>query len=429
VFVLIKPLSFLERTVAEPMLRANTFALTALLALLTTIGPLSVDMYLPSLPAIGRELAATPAQVQLTLSIYVVGFATGQIAYGPLSDRHGRRPVLLAALALFGVATLACAFAPSIETLVIARFLEGLGGSGSVALALAIVRDLYAGPRAARELSLMAAIMGLAPMVAPLIGSGLQIGFGWRANFVVLLAIGFVAAAVVWRRLPETLTVPALEPVSILSVMRTYRTFLHNRAFLAHLGIVTFGFMGLFAWISGASFVLQDVYGLSTFEFGLAFAVGSTGYMIGTILAAGIVTDLGLDRTIGLGAVALAAGGLAMVAAVILNLGPAMSLVLPAALYLIGFGLAKPQALAGAMSPFPGHAGAASSVIGFVQQSSAAVIGAVVGHTLGETAWPLASAIAVMGCLSLVTWMISRGTRTREEDRITLQVKAGPFTH
>ncbi|MGH8514112.1 MAG: multidrug effflux MFS transporter, partial [Gammaproteobacteria bacterium] len=302
------------------MLRPDTFALTAVLALLTAVGPLSVDMYLPSLPEIGRKLTASPAQVQLTISFYLVGFAVGQIVYGPLSDRHGRKPILLAALALFSTAGIACAFASSIEALIIARFFQAFGGAGAVVLARAIVRDLYSEARAGREFSLMGAIMAVAPTIAPLIGSVLQIAFGWRAIFVGLLAVGSVAAALVWCLLPETLKNRAPEPVSLLSTMRVYRTFMRNSAFLAHLGIVTCSFMGLFAWISGASFVLQDLYGLSALEFGVAFALGSAGYMLGTVLAAGIVSHIGLDRTIGLGGLALAVGGLAMVAAVALGL-------------------------------------------------------------------------------------------------------------
>jgi DHA1 family bicyclomycin/chloramphenicol resistance-like MFS transporter len=409
------------------MLRPDTFALTALLGLLTATGPLSVDMYLPSLPEISDQLAAPPAHVQLTISFYLVGFACGQIIYGPLSDRHGRKPVLLTGLTLYTGASLACAFAPSAETLIVARFFQALGGSGVVALALAIVRDLYSGARAGRELSLMGAIMGLAPIIAPLIGSVLQAAFGWRANFILLFTLGSVATVAVWQLLPETLKMRALEPVSPFSIMRSYGMFVRNRAFVAHLGIVTFGFMGLFAWISGASFVLQGIYSLSPIEFGMAFAVGSAGYMFGTILAAAIVTNIGLDRTIGLGTVAFAAGGVAMVTAVSIGATSAISLVLPAAIYLFGLGLAKPQAIAGAMAPFPSRAGAAASLIGSVQQSFAAATGAVVGHTLGQTAQPLAVAIAITGCLSLLVWLLSRGIRTQEDEKLAYQ--APPSRH
>jgi MFS transporter, DHA1 family, multidrug resistance protein len=404
-------------SVTRALLRPGSFALTALLALLTGLGPLSVDMHLPSLPDIVRLLAAPPARVQLTISLYLVGFAFGQIVYGPLSDRRGRKPVLMVALALYSIGSLACAVASSIEVLVVARILQGFGASGAISLARTIVRDLYSGARAGRQLSLMGGITALAPIVAPLIGSTLQVAFGWRGNFVLLLAIGLTATAAVWRLLPETLQSPAAEPVSFVSLARAYRTFAQNRAFVAYLGIISFSFMGLFAWISGSSFVLQDLYGLSAFQYGAAFATASAGYMLGALFAASIVTRIGLDRMIGIGASALAAGGAVMVAAVALDVKSAASLVLPAALYLAGLGMTMPQALAGALTPFPRAAGAASSILGFVQQTSAAALGAVVGHTLGATAWPLATAIAAMGGLALTVWLTTRGIRAREEAR------------
>ncbi len=158
------------------MLRPGTFALTVLLAALTAIGPLTTDMYLPSLPDIARLLDASTAQTQLTISSYLVGFAVGQIFYGPLADRHGRKPVLLGAMALYCAASLACALSTSIEMLIAARALQALGGAGGIVLARAIVRDLYSGARAGRELSLIGAVMALAPVLAPLLGGVLQTG-------------------------------------------------------------------------------------------------------------------------------------------------------------------------------------------------------------------------------------------------------------
>jgi DHA1 family bicyclomycin/chloramphenicol resistance-like MFS transporter len=169
----------------------------------------------------------------------------------------------------------------------------------------------------------------------------------------------------------------------------------------------------LFAWISGASFVLQNLYGLTAFDFGFYFAVGSLGYLAGTSLAAKLVLRLGLDRTIGLGSAALALGGLAAMGAVGLGFTHALSLVLPVAVFLAGLGMVLPQSIAGAMSPFPERAGAASSLFGFVQQTAAALCGAVVGWLLGESAWPLAGAIAAMGCTTLLLWFATRGLRGR----------------
>jgi DHA1 family bicyclomycin/chloramphenicol resistance-like MFS transporter len=396
------------------MLRPDTFALTALLALVTALGPVSTDMYLPSMPEISRVLNAPIASVQLTLSCYLAAYALGQIGYGPVSDRYGRRPILLFALTLFCIANLGCALAPNIESLIAARTFQALGGSGAIVVVRAVVRDLYAGARAGRELSLMGAIMALAPIFAPLIGGVLQTAFGWRANFVVTFCVGVAATALVWRWLPETLAQRAGEPLTLAGTLRVYRGFLRNRAFVAHLGMVACAFAGLFAWISGSAFVLQDIYGLSPLGFSLAFVVGSLGFMLGTLLATQIVMRLGLDRTLGWGTSALAAGGVALAASVALGTTSVAAIVLPMSLYLCGLGLTMPQAMAGALTPFASRAGAASSLIGFTQQTSAAILGAVVGHTLAHNAWPMAAPVAAMGCFAFLTWVMSRRVRAEE---------------
>ncbi len=393
------------------MLRPGTFALTVLLAALSAIGPLTTDMYLPSLPDIARLLNASTAQVQLTVSAYLLGFAFGQIFYGPLADRHGRKPVLLGAVALYCAASLACALSTSIEMLIAARALQALGGSGGIVLARAIVRDLYSGARAGRELSLIGGVMALAPVLAPLLGGVLQTGFGWRSVFFTLVGGGFFGAAIIWPLMPETLALRAAESVTPASMFKSYRVVARNPAYLAYLGLASTSFGGLFAWISGSSFVLQYLYGLTPFQFGAAFAVGSVGYMIGTTYAARLVMRHGINRTLGVGAAAMAAGGLGMVMAVALGLTSAVSLVLPMALYLAGLGIVLPQAIAGAMTPFPERAGAASALLGFVQQSVAALCGVVVGMLLGSSAWPLAGSVAVMGCATLGLWIATRAVR------------------
>jgi MFS transporter, DHA1 family, multidrug resistance protein len=393
------------------MLRPGTFALTALLAALSAIGPLTTDMYLPSLPDIARQLDASTPQVQFTISAYLIGFAIGQIFYGPVSDRHGRKPVLLAAIALYCVASLVCALSTSIEMLIVARGVQALGGSGGIVLTRAIVRDIYSGPRAGRELSLIASVMALAPVLAPIVGGVLQTGFGWRAVFLTLVAAGLVGVIVVWMLLPETLKARAAEPVSMTSMFRSYRVVARNSSYLAYLSITSASFAGLFAWISGAAFVLQGLYGLTPFDFGVAFALGSLGYMTGSALAARIVVRFGLDGVLGIGGCACAAGGLGMVAATALGLTSSLSLVLPVAVYLAGLGMVLPQGIAGAMTPFPERAGAASSLFGFVQQSVAALCGAAVGWFLGQSAWPLTIGVAAMGCATLGLWFATRGTR------------------
>ena len=399
------------------MLRPDTFALTALLSLLTALGPLAVDMYLPSFPDIGRLLGAPPATVQLTLSLYMVSYALGQVIYGPLSDRYGRVPVLRAALAIYCVASLACAFAPNIEMLLAARIVQALGSSGAVVLARAVVRDLYSGARAGRELSLMGAIMALAPVFAPMIGGVLQSAFGWRSHFILQIAFGLFAVYFVWLRLPETLKAATAGPLSARAILAGYAEIARNRAVLAYVAMLAVSFAGVFAWISGSSFVLQDIYGLSALSFGLAFAAASGGYLAGTTVATRIVLRLGIDRTIGVGAVILAAGGLGALAAIPLGGASPVPLIAAMALYAVGMGLVQPQTMAGAMMPFPQRAGTASSLLGVSQMVCAAASGVIVGHLIGASAWPVAVPLALTGCGTLFLWIGSRGVRARDAHR------------
>ena len=393
------------------MLQPGTLALTLLLSLLTALGPLTMDMYLPSLPAIGQALDASTAAVQLTISSYLLGFAVGQILYGPLSDRVGRRPVILAALVIYVAATVVCAVAQTIGILIALRFVQALGGAGCIVLARAAVRDLYSGERAGRELSLMGSITAFAPIVAPAIGGLLQDAFGWRASFYLLVVFALVAGATAARFLPETLRQRASGPFSFGAMGALYRSVLVHRGFLANLGILVAAFVGLFAWISGAPFVMQGLYAMTPVAFGAAYAVGAAGYMVGAYVAARVVMRLGLDRTVGMGAVIMAAGGLAMAASVALGLSSVAWLVGTMTIYLAGMGLVLPQTQAGALTPFADRAGTASSLLGFAQQSSAAIAAAAIGHFLGRSAWPVAGTIAVAGVIGLVLWVTTRRVR------------------
>ncbi len=387
------------------MLRPDTFALTLLLASLTALGPMSSDMYVPSLPDIGHSLHVPIGQVQLTISSYLVGFAAGQIVYGPLSDRLGRKPVLLVAIFIYGLGSVLCATTRSIDALVAARFVQALGGAGAIVLARAVVRDLYSGVRAGRELSLMGSIQALAPIAAPVIGGFLQTVFGWHASFILLVIVSIASGTLTARLLPETLHKRTTEPLSPATMGRLYRSVLVNRSFVAHLAIMTTTFVGLYAWVSGASIVIQGVYGLSPLAFGMTYAVGSLGYMIGTNIAVRIVMRLGLGPMIGIGSAIMATGGLMMAAVVALGLTSVTWLVGSMTIYLAGMGLAMPQTMAAALTPFPDRAGTASSLLGFSQQSCGAIAAAAIGAYLGHSAWPVAGTIATMGVMAFLLWV------------------------
>ena len=392
-------------------LRPDTLAMTAVLAMLTALGPLSTDFYLPSLPDIVRVMQTDIAGAQATLSVFLFGFAGGQIFWGPLSDRVGRRPVLLVGLGIFMVSTLACAFAPSIEALTIARAVQALGASGPIVLSRAMVRDLYEGPRAGRELARMGMIMGLVPAIAPVLGGVLQQAFGWRSTFVATLAFAAAVVAMVTFLLPETIRNRSREPLSLVSIISGFGTLLASRAFRVYVALTALAYGGLFAFISGSSFILIDIHGLTPVQYGLSFSLVVLGFILGTILAQRLVARRGMDGVIALGVRCLAGGGLAMLVCVAGDFGGVAGVVLPMALYTCGVGLTMPQAQASAMMPFPDRAGAASSFTGICQMLFSACVGLLVGHSLKSGALPLPLVMSAIGVAALVLFRASAAAR------------------
>lgn len=392
-------------------LRPDTLALTALLALLQSTGPLSTDIYLPSLPSIADAFETSPANVQLTLSVFLAGFAVGQIFYGPVSDRIGRRPTLLAGLGLFVLGSFLCAVAASVEMLIAARFLQAIGGAGPVVLARAIVRDLYEGERAGTELARMGSIMGLVPMLGPVVGSLLEIAFGWRSAFWFILLIGLGSATAVLFLLPETVRERSRMPLSPIGIARSFRPLLAVGSFRANTAIVCLTYSGLFCYISGSSFVLQGVYGFSPVAFGVAFGAGAAAYVAGTLIGQATTPRIGLEGSYRIGAGLLALSALGLVVGQLAGPGHGLEFVLPQLLYFVGVGLALPAAMASALTPFPGRSGAASSLMGFLQMTTAALLGGLLGAVLGDTAWP--TVLFIAGCGLGVFVLFATTTRIR----------------
>ncbi len=394
-------------------LRPDTLGMTAILAMLTALGPLSTDMYLPSLPAIAAALGADTSRAQLTLSAYLIGFAAGQVFYGPVSDKIGRKPTVLAGLAIYCLASAACALAQTVEMLIAARFVQALGAAGPIVLGRAIVRDLYEGSRAGRELSRMGMIMGLVPAIAPIVGGVLEPLFGWRSNFWAVLGGAAALALSVMLFLPETLLHRRPEPISITGILRGFGVLLGHGGFRLYASLTAFTYAGLFCFISGSSFVLQGVYGLSPLAFGMSFGASVLGYISGTIVAQRVVGRLGLDGTIRLGVYCLAGGGLVMLAGMLARTGSSLEVTVPMALYAAGVGLTLPQANASAMMPFPDRAGAASSLQGLLQMSFAALVGSTLGLMLARSPLVMPLFISAMGVSALATFLLARPSSRR----------------
>jgi DHA1 family bicyclomycin/chloramphenicol resistance-like MFS transporter len=372
--------------------------LLALVISLVAIGPLSTDLYLPSLPAIGRALSADVAGTQLTLSAFMVAFAFAQLAYGPLSDRYGRRPVVIAGIAIYAAASFACAFAPSIDWLVAGRAAQAAGACAGVVLGRAIVRDVYGREGAARMLALVGSVMAFAPAVGPVLGGVIEVHFGWRWNFALLVAFALVLVALLARSLVETnhrRDPRALDPVAML---RNYATLVRDRRYMGYALCVSAGYAGLFSFISGSSFVLIDDLGLPPDVYSWFFVMCVVGYFVGAQTAARLTMRLGIDRMLVAGSAVkfLGAAGMVLVSLaglVVPGTAGAAFLVVPMALYMVGFGISMPNGQGGALAPFPHMAGAASALMGFQQMAWAAAVGILFGHLHNGTPFVLAGLV------------------------------------
>ncbi|RFA28208.1 Bcr/CflA family drug resistance efflux transporter [Alkalilimnicola ehrlichii] len=391
------------------MRKPNTLSTTLLLTSVVALGPLAVDMYLPALPAIGEALTATPDEVQLTLSLYMAGFAIAQLFVGPLSDRFGRKPILVGGLMLFAVASLLCITATTVEALWLGRFLQAFGGSAGPVLGRAAVRDLYPPRDAARTMSYMGSVTALAPAVAPLLGGALLLFYGWQSSFVAVAIYAVGVMCLLALKLPETLPLERRQSIRPSNILRNFAVLARHRQFVGYTLTNSMSFGGMFAFISGSSFVLIGTLGVAEQAYGLYFAVTVLGMVAGAFFGGRFSRRLGMSRLTLLGAFLVAGGGSSMGALALLDVHTVAAVIGPHTVYMAGAGIMIGQTMAGATAPFPHMAGSASSLFGFIQMTLAALIGAAVGQFHDGTPTPMAIIIATTGALSLASyWFIVR---------------------
>lgn len=374
----------------------------ALLTALVAFQAISTDLYLPSLPFIVRDLATDVETVQLTLSLFLVGFGSGQLIWGPLSDRFGRRPVLLTGLTLYAIAGFACALAPDIASLVGFRVLQGVAASVGPVVGRAVVRDVWGPQGSARVLSYLAGAMAIAPMVGPVLGGWLTALFGWRANFLALAAFGATVLTATAAVLAETNQRPdpaALRPARLLA---GYREVGRHPAFRWHALAAGFVYSGIFCFISGSSHVLIGLAGLSPPAYGLAFALAVAGYMLGGLAAGRLHSRLGPARVLRLGAGLCALAATAGLLLALPGLPPPAGIIAPAFGFFLGAGMVLPGAMAGAIAPFPGRAGLASALLGAVQLAIGASVGVLLAALYDGTARPMTALLAASAVATLL---------------------------
>jgi DHA1 family bicyclomycin/chloramphenicol resistance-like MFS transporter len=384
------------------------------LALLLGIQPITTDLYLPALPGLTQELGASMAQAQLTLTALLLAFGVSQLFWGPLSDRFGRRPVLLLGMAAYVVASIGSAFSPTMDTLIIWRTLQGVAMGAAVMCARAIVRDLYAPAQGASVMSKGLSGLGVIACLSAPLGGVLTAWFNWHAALLALSVFGAVSLGLLALRFQET--VPRKNPKALQfhTLLHTWLGIVRNPTFLAFTALTTCAYSGLFTFLASSSFVFIRVLGLSTTQYGLFMFANSFIYLLSTFLCRRLLVRLGVRRTVAVaGALSLSAGAV-MAALALAGVQSVWAIELPFCLFMLGHGIHNPCGQSGAVGPFPQAAGAASALNGFISMVFAFGTGQWLGSHMDGTATPLIFGILFWTVLiALSAWtLVQRYGRT-----------------
>lgn len=386
--------------------------LLLILGALSAFGPLAIDFYLPSFPALARAFATDVEQVQLSLAAYFLGLALGQLLYGPLADRYGRRRPLLAGVLLFTLASLACALAPSLEWLIGARFVQALGGCAGMVVTRAVVRDLCDPIASAKVFSQLMLVMGVAPILAPLAGGLLLSALGWQSIFVCLSLFSALCGLAVALWLPETLAQDG-PPAPLRGALGEYRRLLGDWPFLGHALTGGLAIAGMFAYIAGSPFVFIELYGVPAEHYGWLFGGNALGFILAAQLNAWLVVRHGpgywLRRLVWF----YLACGLALLAIALARPMVLWPLLLPLFGCMASLGVLLPNASACAMAGQGRHAGSASALLGSLQFTIAASAAALVGALHDGSAWPMALVICSCAVLAVLCSRLTRWAERR----------------
>ena len=377
----------------------------ALLVVILASVQLGMTMYIPSLPAIAAAFDVSAAGATLTLTVYLAFFALAQLVVGPLSDRFGRRPVVLAGIAAFVLGSYACALAPTIEILIVMRALQATGACCVIAISRAIVRDMYSREDSARALSVLGTAMGVTPAIGPILGGKLQVWFGWTASFYVMAGIATVSFVLALILLGETRQ-HAPASLRIVSIMRNYAALVRVRAFMGFsltMGLATGTFQ---AFISGAPIVLITLLAVPPDDFALYTFVWPIAFSVGNYISSRFTLRLGMERLIVIGNLVSVAAAAVMVSLALVGIFTVAAIIVPAIFLGVGNGLVSPNGMAGAVSVRPEIAGAAAAMAGFFQMGLGAVLTILVGVMHASTQLPWALVIFATALFGLWVCML-----------------------
>ena len=386
---------------------ATYYRLAAILGALTAMGPLAIDMYLPSLPTIVRDLGTTAASVQVSLAVYFGGIAIGQAFYGPLSDRIGRKRSLFFGLIVFVASSVGCARAGSVSTLIAFRLLQALGGCAPLVVPRAVVRDYFDERDSVRMLSVLILVMGLAPILAPLVGGQLLLRFGWRSVFWTLAGWATLWLGLVALFLPESLPAHQRRRQPIATVLRTYGQLLRDRRYMGYVLSGSLVFSGLLAYIAGSPFVFIELFHVPPERFGLYFGTNALGIIAASQVNRWLASRVDTRRIVAAVLTAALIAGIVLVVNAGTGFGGFAGILIPLFCFIACHGFVMPSTTALAMAPYGAVAGSASALLGTVQFVLGATAGALVGALGNGTALPLASVVAGCGGLAFLAFRLT----------------------
>jgi len=388
--------------------RAGYYRLALILGAQTAMGPLAIDTYLPALPTITREFGTSTAAVQLSLSVYFIGIALGQAVYGPLSDRHGRRPPLFVGLALFAIGSLGCALAPNIGTLVAFRFVQALGGCAPLVIPRAVVRDLFDERDSVRMLSVLMLVMGLAPILAPLAGGQMLEYFGWRSIFWAYAAYGSVLLLVVVLGLGESLPLERRTRQPLDAVLQTYVRLLSDWRYMGYVLSGGLVFAGLLAYISGSPFIFIELYRISPQKFGFFFGSNAIGIIGASQINRWLVHRYTAREILQTVLWITLAASVGLLFGAYTNQAGLAGIVIPLWFFIAMHGIVSPNTTALAMGPYGAAAGSASALLGTVQFGLGAAAGSLIGAFADGTARPFATVLAGCGFGAFLLFRVTK---------------------
>lgn len=386
--------------------QSHYYRLVIILGALTAMGPLAIDMYLPTFPSIARDLAAPQSAVQVTVAVYFIGLAVGQALYGPLSDRWGRKRPLYVGLVLFSFASMGCAVATSIRALIALRVVQALGGCAQMVIARAVVRDLFPPREAIRVLSLLLLVMGLAPILAPFFGGQLLVRFGWRSVFWVLASYGALGLLAVIFWLPESLPVTARQRHGLGAILRVYGTLLRDPLYMSYALAGSLMMGGMFAYIAASPFVFIELFDVAPEQYGLYFGTNALGITTGAQINGWLAHRVNPVTILRMVLHVAALASLVLLLNAYTGFGGFPGILVPLFVFVASLGFVLPNTTVLAMAPHGTVAGSASALLGTLQFFFGAAAGGLVSALGNGTAVPLGFAVAVCAVSALAAFQL-----------------------